>query len=273
MIKRKFSPNDPSSSVSHRLDVEPKKMSTLKKTSIALAGIGLAGAGFLGVKVMGGEDPTTEPRVEPIATAPANLDKHSNVASPEVTPSEAKPATSNESTPQTSTPKKIEKSSVTEKSLENLAKKATTEQIQWVLDHPVRASEYVTAEEQIEAIGLRRNVIINSGVTDPNEFNKLVKTIYDEKSGGYDGFYTELAGLTEKTAKILEDGRDIFSPITAVEFSGVVEGDTSTVKTIVDRISPSDPSYIEGPALRVTFTMHTDSDGIVRVYDYMWQEG
>lgn len=179
--------------------------------------------------------------------------------------------------------------SVSQESLESLDTKATPEQIQWVIDNPVRASEYPSAEEQLEAIGMRMNIIINSAELDTSKpvgenghtqfsdrfqptFDEMVESIYDKTSDGYDTLYAALTKVTQNTGELLGLGGDIRTTITPVDGTGVIEGDTGTVLGVIDSVSRSDPAWGEGPGMRVAFTLKTDKDGVVRIEHTKEQE-
>lgn len=168
------------------------------------------------------------------------------------------------------------------KGLENLDSKATPAQIQWVIEHPVRAREYPTAEEQLEQIGVRLNIIDNSGEQDLDQpvgdnghypftdefqptFDAMIETVYDKTSSGYDTLYAAATKVTQNNAAFLALGNDVRTTMTAVEGTGVIEGDTATVLGVIDTVSRSNPGFGKGPGMRVAYTLRTGPDGIVRV--------
>lgn len=237
----------------HRDDKDQK--SGLKKVIAGVAGTAvLAVGGFVGVKALGGgENSASNP--EQTSSAPANPGENPT----------------------------------SQENLENLDTKATPEQIQWVIDNPVRASEYPSAEEQLEALSVRMNIIDNSAELDFKKpvgenghtqftdrfqptFDAMVESVYDKTSSGYDTLYAASTKVAQNTGEFLQLGNDIHTTITPIEGTGVVEGNTATVLGVIDTVSRSNPSFVEGPGMRVAFTLKTDEDGVVRIEHTKEQE-
>ncbi len=167
-------------------------------------------------------------------------------------------------------------------SIDQITQKTSEAQIQYMLDHPVLASEYTTPEERLTAIGKRLAAIINSGEVDLDKpigengyypftssyqpvFDSLVETIYDKNSSGYPTLYAALETTTQNTTAFLSLNNDMLTTLTPVEGSGHSDGNIDTVIGVIDNQSRSNPAFVAGDPMKVEFSLVVGPDGVVRV--------